>query len=620
MNKKAPKSLFFFLLFFLQYTCVEGQITVSLEHTQKLIDSLLQLDRKLKDNSLQKAEVYMYLTDYYIDLMKLDSAFLYGREGIKVAQTVNASAIESRLWGLMASSTYYTGDLEQGIKWAMKSLEVAEKARKDSLVFTRLNIVGLFFIETDRNKEAIKYYERALEVFDKLPETKRSEYVLKELYKVYANMAEAYENLGEYKKAIVLHQKSFEQAQSFNAYRSMAIAKNHLAFCYEKEGNLTLVPKLLQEALAYGKAIDDRDIWASSLCQLSIFHLSYGRSEESKKILIEGLELLYKDSTRISIGSRRKLYGAAFKIYKQDNPKIALDFLQKVNWCDRTIYNQKSAYSIDFANIQFETVEKERQLALAQAENSQKNIAILVILILMLSIASAIGIYAYLQTRKNLIKEKELAHIKQEKAIELRNTVLNTQETERERIAKDLHDSVGAMLSATRLNLESFYQQKEPELFGKAMQLLEETAQEARRIAHNMMPMALSKFGLVAALENICLHISKPKVHFNAFGLEERLDSQIETLLFRIIQEALNNALKYAEAEEIFIQIVKDDESLMVQVEDNGKGFDFDTVEGSVGLQSMRSRAEILGASLMIDSSSQKGTVVSLNLPIKPNN
>ncbi len=617
MKKNILQYVFLTLLFYQQITCIKAQITISLKHTRKQIDSLQQIDKKLSGYSLQKAEVNMHLTDLYIDIMKLDSAFFYSREGIKIAQAIKAPAIESRLWGFMASSTYYTGDLEQGIEWAMKSLEVAEKAKKDSLVFTRLNIIGLFFIETDRNKEAIKYYERALQVYDDLPESKRSEYVRKELYKVYANMAEAYENLGEYKKAIPLHQKSFEQAKLFNAYRAMAIANNHLAFCYEKEGDLVVPPNLLREAIEYGKKIDDRDVWNNSLCRLALFYFKYGKIRESKQILGESFELLAKDSTRVSIGSRKKAYEATVIIYEKDAPQIALNFMKKVNWCDKTIYKQKSVYSIDVANIQFETIQKERELALSQAENSRKNIVILVILILMLSVASAIGIYAYLQTRKNLIKEKELAQVKQEKALELRNAVLNTQETERERIAKDLHDSVGAMLSATRLNLESFYQQKEPELFDKTMHLLKETAQEVRRISHNMMPIALSKFGLVAALENICLHISKPKVNFSAFGLEERLDSQTETLLFRIAQEALNNAIKYAQAEEVFVQIVRDEENLMLQIEDNGKGFDVSSVEKSVGMQSMRSRAEILGAKLVIDSKMQKGTVISLEMPLQ---
>lgn len=617
MKRKILLSTFFILLICQQYACLKAQITISFEYTRKKIDSLLLLDRQLRGNSLRRAEIKMHLTDLYIDIMKLDSAFFYAREGIKISQAIKAPAIESRLWGFMASSTYYTGDLEQGIEWAMKSLEVAEKAKKDSLVFTRLNIVGLFFIETDRNKEAIKYYERALQVYENLPESKRSEYVRKELYKVYANMAEAYENLGEYKKAIPLHQKSFEQAKLFNAYRAMAIAKNHLAFCYENEGDLVAPPNLLREAIEYGKKIDDRDVWNNSLCRLALFYFKNGKIKESKKTLTESLELLAKDSTRVSIGSRRKAYEAAAKIYEQDAPQIALNFVKKVNWCDRTVYRQKSAYSIDFANIQFETVQKEKELALAKAENFKKNVTILLILILMLSVASAIGIYAYLQTRKNLIKEKELVQVKHEKALELRNAVLNTQETERERIAKDLHDSVGAMLSATRLNLESFYKQKEPALFDKTMHLLQETAQEVRRISHNMMPIALSKFGLVAALENICLHISKPKVNFSAFGLEERLDSQTETLLFRIAQEALNNAIKYAQAEEIFVQIVKDEDNLMMQIEDNGIGFDLSQVEKSVGIQSMRSRAEILGAKLFIDSQlHKKGTVVSLEMPL----
>jgi two-component system NarL family sensor kinase len=202
--------------------------------------------------------------------------------------------------------------------------------------------------------------------------------------------------------------------------------------------------------------------------------------------------------------------------------------------------------------------------------------------------------------------------VKSEKEKEMRLSELKAQEAERERIAKDLHDGLGVTLSVIRQNIERATQTYAKDILMQANELVLEASQDVRRISHNLMPPTLKKFGLVSALSSFCQNIQNPPVIFSAIGFEKRLNENAEMLIFRIAQEAINNAIKYAQATEIFVQIYEDEGMLTLQIEDNGKGFDVKEAKNGLGMSSMRSRADLLGAELSVESEKDRGTVVLL--------
>ena len=158
-------------------------------------------------------------------------------------------------------------------------------------------------------------------------------------------------------------------------------------------------------------------------------------------------------------------------------------------------------------------------------------------------------------------------------------------------------------------------------VFERSLDMLDTSIKELRRVAHNMMPEMLTKFGLDEALKEYCNTINSTKllvVKYQSLGMENRLDSAIEIIIYRIIQELLNNILKHAAASEVFVQLISENERLNIVVEDNGKGFDTTSLEKSkgAGWVNIRSRVEYLKGQLDIHSEPGKGTLVNIEFNI----
>ena len=158
-------------------------------------------------------------------------------------------------------------------------------------------------------------------------------------------------------------------------------------------------------------------------------------------------------------------------------------------------------------------------------------------------------------------------------------------------------------------------------VFERSLDMLDTSIKELRRVAHNMMPEMLTKFGLDEALKEYCNTVNATKlltVKYQSLGMNTRLDKATEIIIYRIVQELLNNILKHAEASEIFIQLIRENNRLNLVVEDNGKGFDTALLENSkgAGWSNIRSRVEYLKGQLDIHSGTGKGTLVNIEFNI----
>lgn len=221
--------------------------------------------------------------------------------------------------------------------------------------------------------------------------------------------------------------------------------------------------------------------------------------------------------------------------------------------------------------------------------------------------------------------------LKREKELEvLSGARVQAQEDERRRISREIHDGLGQLLTAIKLNLEMLEddvqgQEDSGKRIVEVKQLLDNVLQEAREISYNLMPSVLDDFGLGPGLQSLCEQFSKStglKISFHEHGLKDRLAPDVEIGLYRIVQEALNNVAKHAEAKEASVQIVRHEGKLQLTVEDDGKGMDGGTplrrptTSGGTGLVSMRERAASFDGTFFIESSPGKGTVISVQIPV----
>lgn len=300
-----------------------------------------------------------------------------------------------------------------------------------------------------------------------------------------------------------------------------------------------------------------------------------------------------------------------------------------------SINSKKFNDAVAASEIQFETAQKERRIAEQdqalkfaaeqdRRRSTQRN-AFLVTTILLTLVA--LLLHRNLRNRARLArKEKELHHeqvdqLLSQQEIKSMNAMLEGQEQERERVSKELHDHVGHLLGSIKHQLGVLETQvadvktEQVSQYKKLSGLLDNAAGELRRISHDMAAATLNRFGLEKALKELrdTLHINgRLQVELNTFGLERPLERSVEIAVYRIIQEAVSNVLKHAQASEITIGVTHAPGRLSVVVSDNGIGFDTSATDGGVGLANIRARAAALGAQAQIDSAPGKGTSVSV--------
>ena len=220
-----------------------------------------------------------------------------------------------------------------------------------------------------------------------------------------------------------------------------------------------------------------------------------------------------------------------------------------------------------------------------------------------------------MRDKLKILTENEIKLIK-ENSLKL----IEGQEVERKRISRELHDGLGQLLTATRFRLGEIKDNKEVK--AEIKKLLDETLFEVRRISNNLMPSVLIDFGLKAGLQRLAGQIEETSgvkislLYENENNDSTQLPFDVTTNIYRIIQEALNNMVKYAEATEAEVAIFESNENIIVEIADNGKGFDVDWNSETRGLKNMKERVNILKGSFDIKSQPGKGTVIFCEIPI----
>ena len=330
------------------------------------------------------------------------------------------------------------------------------------------------------------------------------------------------------------------------------------------------------------------------------------------------------------LGQNYKIIGNYFR---------AFDYAEKYSMLQDSILNENRILAINNLTYKYESKEKateikllEQDKAFVQKSNQQQKRALIVLGIALAGLI--LGIYYIISFYSDKIKSARIIEdqndkINRQKINELRDRIqinsmesmIEGQEVERERIAKDLHDSLGGLLSTIKLQIDNI-QDKEsnPERLGEfkhATKLLDVAVSEIRTISQDLQPGALKRLGLLSAINDLVNRYQSengPEITFQHFGELTDIDQGFAMGIYRIVQEILNNAIKHAKAREIFVQLNKEDESIVIHVEDDGIGFDAKKKYKSMGLENIRSRVNYLKGTLDIDSRIGQGTSFIIHL------
>ncbi|AOM80459.1 sensor histidine kinase [Pedobacter steynii] len=233
-------------------------------------------------------------------------------------------------------------------------------------------------------------------------------------------------------------------------------------------------------------------------------------------------------------------------------------------------------------------------------------------------------LFVILYQRKTLKYQEEKRKMQAEVQNSFLRAVFETQESERKRLSVDLHDSVGQVLSAIKLNLHridklSGNAENASALLACTRNLTDECIQEIRNIIHNVLPPVLIDFGLTDALQDLCNYVQQNtgmQVIYSQNLNGERFKPEIEITLYRMIQELFGNAIKHAQASIIEITLSKEAELLCLNFKDNGIGFNKKTIVHGFGLKNLQSRSQLIKADIKTCSEIEKGTQTTITLNI----
>ncbi|RYF99530.1 MAG: sensor histidine kinase [Chitinophagaceae bacterium] len=383
-----------------------------------------------------------------------------------------------------------------------------------------------------------------------------------------------------------------------------------------------------------------KDDFQSLNCKegMAAAQMALGNTSEAKKLALTVLS----ESVRVKIplGRVQALQLLGDIEAGQGNFEHAYHFQQQFIELNDSIKKEKVQRQLAEIETSYQVVQKEKDILSLQNRNAfqslklQKQSTFNYLLggsLLALLITGILG-YRNFRHRQRLALQRE--ELQKQKIIELEkdkqlvavDSLLKGQEDERSRLAKELHDGLGGLLSGVKFSLRNMKDNlvitpDNMAVFERSIDMLDTSIRELRRVAHNMMPEMLTRFGLDEALKEFCNAVTSTQlvaVKYQSVGLTNRLEKSTEILIYRIIQELINNVLKHASATELFVQVIKEDTRLNLIVEDNGKGFDPTLLAQSkgAGWANIRSRVEYLKGQLDIHTEPGKGVLINIEFPI----
>ncbi len=399
-------------------------------------------------------------------------------------------------------------------------------------------------------------------------------------------------------------------------------------------------PNAINSVYQYAKSIGNNELQIKSLEVLGEFYFQFSNYKRAESVFKKALDLAkslnYFDYCK---QFSFRLYECSHNSghYKQSSDNL-LSFV-KYNDTLNQISNSEALLKLigKYEQKEFQTekidLEKNKRLFELKSRRSNFTLYSLLFSIGAILLAGYFVILFYQQKLEtNNIIHNQSEQINTQKIKELENNIqlqsmqslIDGQESERERIAQELHDSLGGLLSTIKLRFDKLvHDQKisEKEDFTKLHNLIDAACGEVRSISNDLKPGSLEKLGLLEAIKDLLNRYKLeqgPEIIFQYFGFNfpGTIDSNVALNIYRVIQELVNNAIKHANCKEIFVQISKTINEMTITVEDDGKGFDAETVKKGMGLENIRSRVNYLKGEFNIESSDNQGTLFLVQIPL----
>ncbi len=633
----------------------------SAEAQQPLVDSITkELQQPMADSN--RAMSMMRLA---IDYEVIDSAKAYRayREAIKFAKEKKQYYQLGRIYQNQSVLFTTAADYKQSrasLDTAILYYQKSNHPKAPKWEASAYGDIGNGLKAQNELQQAVQYYLKSISLFEKLG-------LQEELAIRYCNISTLFGDINEFAKQKEYAYKALASAKAGNTKKNLFLAYFILAHYYngQEDGNTAKLyidsSGMYFDELSYINSIDivfsyylvtaqvfkkrnqlDSSFYYFQKCfEVSKkYNYSYGKAEsqlqmgaiailrkkytEAENYLLAGIE----DAKAINyFGILKDGYKYLSDIYAVTGRyRQAYEYFQKYKVVTDSVVNLDLNNNINELEKKYETEKKDKQIILQKSQLQSRRIAnnILIGSAAILLIISLLSYRNYNQKQK--LQQQRIAELETQQQLTATEAVLKGEEQERTRLAKDLHDGLGGMLSGIKYSFNTMkgnliLTPENAQAFERSMDMLDSSIKEMRRVAHNMMPEALVKFGLDTALKDFCNDINQSgalAVTYQSIGLDDTINQTTAITIYRIVQELINNTMKHAAAKAAIVQVTKSGTQLSVTVEDDGKGFDTDILKGSngIGWMNIQNRVEFLKGKLDVNSEPGKGTSVLIELTV----
>lgn len=572
---------------------------------------------------------YTNATYVYNLLGKYDTALSLNLRSVEIAKAFGNPERLAACLGNVAASYSNLEQPEKAIEIYLQILPLYEKLRNSSNLGIVHDNLSVLYTAIKQYEKAKKNAKQAVDVFRKVG----NDY---SLVSALNNLAIAQMSLQEFDDA----EKQLKEAEAVarrtnNQYALMVTALNSSNLSIDK-GDLTAIKGFCESALTLARRLQDPSSELIALRGLAIYYFYQNKADQAELYAIQSLKIALELKTLKHVAAA---YGVLSDIatLKRDFSKHNKLLIKSDSIRDLLI-NEAVAKNIQNIEAKYDTEKKEQQIRDLQQEAEIKDLSLqrnrllngvlfgTLISIVLIALLARRNYYQKkrLLRNENQIQEARIAQLESEKQMLAGEAVIKGQEEERGRLAKDLHDGLGGMLSGVKFSLANMKSNVVLDadnslLFERSLDMLDHSIAELRRVAHNMMPEVLVRFGLSEAVKSYCESLRDSqvfKIDYQSLAMDERLADKKEIFIFRIVQELLNNITKHAQASHVLVQLARHGHEVSITVEDNGKGFDTSKENRGAGLSSVKSRVEYLKGKVDIQSSPGQGTSVHITVPV----
>ncbi len=570
-----------------------------------------------------KQGIIKFISNYsYLLNLKgqFDSSMLLNRRSVKLAEELGDKSLigksNTNLGNVLLNLSKYDSAVYH-YQIALKNFE----AVGDKVLIARLaDLLQVTYMELRQHDKALVYGEQAIEVL-------RDANDPASLAAALSNAANVRERVYQHDKALAYLKEALKLARGINYKAHKKTILQNISNIYQNMLLVDSIKPYSERAAALSRELGTPDGEAIAYRGLANYYVFKNDLDAAYKYISLSLDITQKNGFRKEHASSLKTLGGVLlamhryeESYRVDTEaEVLADSLMGEEMRNRTLFLEK----------QFETEKKEARIQLQQAQLKQKNI----LNFILIGGAGALAIILLLGYRnykhRQRLQQARIDELEIEKQLAATEAILKGEEQERTRLAKDLHDGLGGMLSGIKYSFQNMKENliltpENAQAFERSLDMLDSSIREMRRVAHNMMPEILVRYGLDAALKEFCSEVAGSgaiSTSYQSIGMENAVVKQTTAVtVYRIVQELVNNAIKHAEATHVLVQVhsAQAENLLVVTVEDDGKGFDTALLKqpGGMGWSNIKNRVDFLKGKLDVQSEPGKGTSVLVEIAL----